>query len=58
MVKIANVKNDKLYYYLNENLIYEGYKNELELDLNPGTYKLYVVNQQGESDLRTFTVAR
>ena len=58
VVKIANVKNDKLYYYLNENLIYEGYKNELELDLNPGTYKLYVVNQQGESDLRTFTVAR
>ena len=58
LVKIANLKNEELFWYLNQNLIYEGKQTSQILSLNAGEYELFIVSLSGESSKVKFKVQK
>ncbi|ARJ57401.1 penicillin-binding protein 1C [Campylobacter cuniculorum] len=56
VVKIANLKNEKVFWYLNQKLIYEGEATSRILDLKPKIYSLFIISESGESDEVRFEV--
>lgn len=56
IVRVANLKNKRLFWYLNGALIYEGSDSSKELYLNSGKYELFIISQDGENDSIQFGV--
>lgn len=56
VVKVANLKNEKLFWYLNQKLIYEGEAKSQILDLEPNLYSLFIISESGESDEVEFEI--
>ena len=56
IVRVANLKNERLFWYLNNALIYEGFDKSLALNLKPDKYELFIISQSGDSDRVSFVV--
>ncbi len=56
VVKVANLNNEKLFWYLNQKLIYEGNENTQNLNLKEGKYQLFIISQSGEQDTVWFEI--
>ena len=56
IVRVANLKNERLFWYLNNALIYEGFDKSLALNLKPSKYQLFIISQSGDSDRVSFVV--
>ncbi|WP_260604776.1 penicillin-binding protein 1C [Campylobacter sp. MIT 99-7217] len=58
LIKIANLKNEKVFWYLNQRLIYEGSEKSQILDLNADEYELYLISESGEYDFVKFRIEK
>ena len=56
IIKVANLNQQKLFWYLNKTLLYEGEKMELSLNLSLGEYELFIIGENGEFDTIKFSV--
>lgn len=56
IVRVANLNNEKLFWYLNQKSIYEGWDKSRLLDLKKGKYSLFIISQSGQSDALSFEV--
>lgn len=56
VAKVANLNNEKLFWYLNQKLIYEGNENTQNLNLKEGRYQLFIISQSGEQDTVWFEI--
>ncbi|HAN0787756.1 TPA: penicillin-binding protein 1C [Campylobacter coli] len=56
VTKVANLNNEKLFWYLNQKLIYEGDENTQNLNLKEGKYQLFIISQSGEQDTVWFEI--
>lgn len=56
VVKVANLNNENLFWYLNQKLIYEGKNNTQILNLNKGKYQLFIISQNGQNDSVGFEI--
>lgn len=56
VAKVANLNNEKLFWYLNQKLIYEGNENTQNLNLKEGKYQLFIISQSGEQDTVWFEI--
>ncbi|EAL2389544.1 penicillin-binding protein 1C, partial [Campylobacter coli] len=56
VAKVANLNNEKLFWYLNQKLIYEGDENTQNLNLKEGKYQLFIISQSGEQDTVWFEI--
>ncbi|TQR60638.1 penicillin-binding protein 1C [Campylobacter troglodytis] len=56
IVRVANLKNERLFWYLNNALIYEGFDKSLALNLKSDKYELFIISQSGDSDRVSFVV--
>ena len=56
IVRVANLKNERLFWYLNNSLIYEGFDKSLALNLKADKYELFIISQSGDSDRVHFVV--
>ncbi|AJC93277.1 penicillin-binding protein 1C [Campylobacter subantarcticus LMG 24377] len=56
IVKLFNPKKEKLFWYLNQELIHEGVEDFLSLDLKKGKYSLNIISQRGVSDFVIFNI--
>ncbi|RKO64449.1 penicillin-binding protein 1C [Campylobacter sp. P255] len=56
IVKLFNPKKEKLFWYLNQELIHEGSEDFLSLDLKKGKYSLNIIGQSGVSDFVIFNI--
>ena len=50
IVRVANLKDENLFWYLNNSLVYEGKDKSKEFDLKAGKYELFIISQSGQSD--------
>ncbi|MBT0816097.1 penicillin-binding protein 1C [Campylobacter lari] len=56
LVKLVNPKKEKLFWYLNQELIFEGKEETLPLDLKKGKYVLCIISEDGTSDFIKFNI--
>lgn len=56
LIKLINPKKEKLFWYLNQELIFEGKEELLPLDLKKGKYTLNIISENGVSDFVKFNV--
>lgn len=56
VVRIANLKRQKIYWYLDKKYLGENTDNTKELALNPGTYKIYTIAEDGNEDSVKFEI--
>lgn len=56
LIKLTNPKKEKLFWYLNQELIFEGKEEVLPLDLKKGKYTLSIISENGVSDFVNFNV--
>ncbi|EAL0271536.1 penicillin-binding protein 1C [Campylobacter lari] len=56
LIKLINPKKEKLFWYLNQELIFEGKEELLPLDLKKGKYTLNIISENGASDFVKFNV--
>ncbi|EPP8196934.1 penicillin-binding protein 1C [Campylobacter lari] len=56
LIKLINPKKEKLFWYLNQELIFEGKEELLPLDLKKGKYTLNIISENGASDFIKFNV--
>lgn len=56
IVKVANLRDETLFWYLNKSVIYEGKDTSRMLDLKAGKYELFIISQSGQSDEVGFVV--
>ncbi|HEB9322148.1 TPA: penicillin-binding protein 1C [Campylobacter coli] len=56
VAKVANLNNEKLFWYLNQKLIYEGNENTQNLNLKEDKYQLFIISQSGEQDTVWFEI--
>ncbi|WP_257942160.1 penicillin-binding protein 1C [Campylobacter lari] len=56
LIKLINPKKEKLFWYLNQELIFEGKEEILPLDLKKGKYTLNIISENGASDFIKFNV--
>lgn len=56
IVRVANLKDENLFWYLNNSLVYEGKDKSKEFDLKAGKYELFIISQSGQSDEISFWV--
>lgn len=56
IVKVANLQDENLFWYLNDELVYEGKDTSKMLDLKAGKYELFIISQSGQSDEVEFVV--
>ncbi|EMB8034638.1 penicillin-binding protein 1C, partial [Campylobacter lari] len=53
LVKISNPKKEKLFWYLNQELIFEGKEESLALNLKKGKYTINIISENGYNDFST-----
>ncbi|EGK8037028.1 penicillin-binding protein 1C [Campylobacter lari] len=56
LVKLINPKKEKLFWYLNQELIFEGKEESLSLDLKKGKYVINVISENGSNDFIKFNI--
>lgn len=56
IVRVANLKDENLFWYLNNSLVYEGKDKSKEFHLKAGKYELFIISQSGQSDEISFWV--
>ncbi|HEC1791306.1 TPA: penicillin-binding protein 1C [Campylobacter lari] len=56
LIKLINPKKEKLFWYLNQEFIFEGKEESLSLDLKKGKYTLNIISENGQSDFITFNI--
>lgn len=56
LVKISNPKKEKLFWYLNQELIFEGKEESLALNLKKGKYTINIISENGYNDFSTFNI--
>ncbi|MCV3462821.1 penicillin-binding protein 1C [Campylobacter sp. FU_497] len=56
LIKLINPKKEKLFWYLNQELIFEGKEELLPLDLKKGKYTLNIISETGEAEFITFNI--
>ncbi|EAI4298580.1 penicillin-binding protein 1C [Campylobacter lari] len=56
LIKLINPKKEKLFWYLNQELIFEGKEELLPLDLKKGKYTLGIISESGDSDFVIFNI--
>ncbi|EAK3365031.1 penicillin-binding protein 1C [Campylobacter lari] len=56
LIKLINPKKEKLFWYLNQELIFEGKEETLALDLKKGKYTLGIISESGDSDFVIFNI--
>ncbi|MCV3386409.1 penicillin-binding protein 1C [Campylobacter lari] len=56
LIKLINPKKEKLFWYLNQELIFEGKEELLPLDLKKGKYTLNIISETGEAEFVTFNI--
>ncbi len=58
IVKIINLKNEELYWYLNGKYLGQDSSNEKKFKLSYGKYQLTIVSKSGEIEKRSFEVIK
>lgn len=58
IIKIANLKNEKLYWYLNGKYLGQDNVNEKKLNLGSGKYQLTIVSEVGENEKINFEIIK
>ncbi|WP_300329812.1 penicillin-binding protein 1C [Fusobacterium sp.] len=58
IIKIANLKNEKLYWYLNGKYLGQDNVNEKKLNLGSGKYQLTIVSEAGENEKINFEIIK
>ena len=58
IVRVANLRGERLFWYLNGALIFDGTDKSHALNLSSGKYELFIISQSGESDKITFWVEK
>ncbi|MCV3392564.1 penicillin-binding protein 1C [Campylobacter sp. IFREMER_LSEM_CL2101] len=56
LIKLINPKKEKLFWYLNQELIFEGKEESLSLDLKKGKYTLNIISENGQNDFINFNI--
>ncbi|TDJ81726.1 penicillin-binding protein 1C [Campylobacter volucris] len=56
LIKISNPKKEKVFWYLNQKLVFEGNDDQIYIDLKKGKYTLNIISQSGLSDFVNFNV--
>ncbi|AJD05482.1 penicillin-binding protein 1C [Campylobacter lari] len=56
LIKLINPKKEKLFWYLNQELIFEGKEEILPLDLKKGKYTLNIISENGQNDFINFNI--
>ncbi|AJD02525.1 penicillin-binding protein 1C [Campylobacter lari] len=56
LIKLINPKKEKLFWYLNQEFIFEGKDEVLFLDLKKGKYTLNIISENGENDFIKFNI--
>ncbi|EDP6893249.1 penicillin-binding protein 1C [Campylobacter lari] len=56
LIKLINPKKEKLFWYLNQELIFEGKEESLALNLKKGKYTLSIISENGQIDFITFNI--
>lgn len=56
LIKLTNPRKEKLFWYLNQELIFEGKEESLALNLKKGKYTLNIISENGQSDFVTFNI--
>ncbi|MCV3454010.1 penicillin-binding protein 1C [Campylobacter sp. FU_520] len=56
LIKLINPKKEKLFWYLNQELIFEGKEEFLSLDLKKGKYTLNIISENGVNDFINFNI--
>ncbi|EDP6880380.1 penicillin-binding protein 1C [Campylobacter lari] len=56
LIKLINPKKEKLFWYLNQELIFEGKEESLSLDLKKGKYVINVISENGSNDFIKFNI--
>ncbi|HEC1748067.1 TPA: hypothetical protein R1707_000768 [Campylobacter lari] len=56
LIKLINPKKEKLFWYLNQELIFEGKEESLFLDLKKGKYVINVISENGSNDFIKFNI--
>ncbi|EAH6868885.1 penicillin-binding protein 1C [Campylobacter lari] len=56
LIKLTNPRKEKLFWYLNQELIFEGKEESLALNLKKGKYALNIISENGQSDFITFNI--
>ncbi|HEC1776971.1 TPA: penicillin-binding protein 1C [Campylobacter lari] len=56
LIKLTNPRKEKLFWYLNQELIFEGKEESLALNLKKGKYTLNIISENGQSDFITFNI--
>ncbi|QKF58065.1 penicillin-binding protein 1C [Campylobacter ornithocola] len=56
LIKLINPENEKLFWYLNQELIFEGKEENLALDLKKGKYNLNIISESGMNDFINFNI--
>ena len=57
IVKIANIKNQELYWYVNKEYAGKSREKERSFNLKKGNYEITVVSEKGETAKINFQVA-
>ncbi|MCV3377432.1 penicillin-binding protein 1C [Campylobacter sp. IFREMER_LSEM_CL2194] len=56
LIKLTNPRKEKLFWYLNQELIFEGKEESLALNLKKGKYTFNIISENGQSDFVTFNI--
>ncbi|EAI5467283.1 penicillin-binding protein 1C [Campylobacter lari] len=56
LIKLTNPRKEKLFWYLNQELIFEGKEESLALNLKKGKYTINIISENGQSDFVTFNI--
>ncbi|HDV6579140.1 TPA: penicillin-binding protein 1C [Campylobacter lari] len=56
LIKLTNPRKEKLFWYLNQELIFESKEESLALNLKKGKYTLNIISENGQSDFTNFNI--
>ncbi|EEU8400913.1 penicillin-binding protein 1C [Campylobacter lari] len=56
LIKLTNPRKEKLFWYLNQELIFESKEESLALNLKKGKYTLNIISENGQSDFVNFNI--
>ncbi|MCV3418917.1 penicillin-binding protein 1C [Campylobacter lari] len=56
LIKLTNPRKEKLFWYLNQELIFESKEESLALNLKKGKYTLNIISENGQSDFINFNI--
>ena len=58
IIKIANLKNQNLYWYLNGEYLYKTRDREKNIKLGNGKYQLTIISEEGDMEKINFEILR